>query len=174
MRLAIRLFSARGRFLADPFGAPVSSQQKDAQQTSATDENIQGQNEKATPEKKPQKKFYMEVRCAPSLTQREPERSRPLFISHMKWITGQTQLENYFSKYGNLKDISLYFDANTGLHKGYASVTFESPKSIEKVLKDKPHVIDGDIINVEIEAPRTHNKRSTTRTSLSQRHSISF
>lgn len=37
------------------------------------------------------------------------EKSQTLFVSHVKWVTGQTQIAKYFSKYGKVTEVSMYF-----------------------------------------------------------------
>lgn len=32
-----------------------------------------------------------------------------VFLTHVKWVTGKNQLEKYFSRYGKVQDVLLFF-----------------------------------------------------------------
>lgn len=32
-----------------------------------------------------------------------------VFLTHVKWVTGKSQLEKYFSRYGKVQDVLLFF-----------------------------------------------------------------
>ncbi|CEF69778.1 SRA stem-loop-interacting RNA-binding protein, mitochondrial [Strongyloides ratti] len=79
--------------------------------------------------------------------------NKTVYLTHVKWITGKGQIEKYFSRFGKIKDVSLFFDPETGLHRGYASIEFQTPESALKTIEKGPHVIDGDLVNVELNVP---------------------
>uniref|UniRef100_A0A915LH73 RRM domain-containing protein n=1 Tax=Meloidogyne javanica TaxID=6303 RepID=A0A915LH73_MELJA len=66
-----------------------------------------------------------------------------IYLKHVKWVTGRSQLEKHFDRYGKIKDVSLFFDPKTGLHRGFASITFAHSDSVEGALRARPHFIDG-------------------------------
>ncbi|GMT11636.1 hypothetical protein PFISCL1PPCAC_2933, partial [Pristionchus fissidentatus] len=80
-----------------------------------------------------------------------------VYLTHVKWVTGKTQIEKYFSRYGAIRSIDMFFDAQTGLHRGFASLTFEHSDAAQQALKQRPHVIDGDRVNLELYIP-LHSK----------------
>ncbi|CAD5215527.1 unnamed protein product [Bursaphelenchus xylophilus] len=82
--------------------------------------------------------------------------SSTIHLTHVKWITGKRQLKNYFSKFGSIKEVQLFYDPKCGLHKGFGNVVFDSPQGMMKAIQHKPHVIDGDVVGVEIQ---TRTKR---------------
>ncbi|KAL7073847.1 hypothetical protein ACQ4LE_007598 [Meloidogyne hapla] len=87
-----------------------------------------------------------------------------IYLKHVKWVTGRSQLEEHFVRYGEIKDVSLFFDPKTGLHRGFASITFANSGSVEKALRTRPHIIDGAEILVEDRLPMErlkHDKFST-------------
>ncbi|VDM60921.1 unnamed protein product [Angiostrongylus costaricensis] len=69
---------------------------------------------------------------------------KTIYLTHVKWVTGKHQLHSYFSRYGQVRSVNMFFDADTGLHRGFASVTFEHTESATKAMQHRPHVIDGD------------------------------
>lgn len=32
-----------------------------------------------------------------------------VYLTHVKWVTGKTQLEKYFSRFGKVQDVLLFF-----------------------------------------------------------------
>uniref|UniRef100_A0A0K0FU03 RRM domain-containing protein n=1 Tax=Strongyloides venezuelensis TaxID=75913 RepID=A0A0K0FU03_STRVS len=83
--------------------------------------------------------------------------NRVIYLTHVKWITGSGQIEKYFSKFGEVEDVSLFFDPETGLHRGYASIQFQRPESALETIQKRPHVIDGNVVNVEFHVPNFKN-----------------
>ncbi|KHN72537.1 SRA stem-loop-interacting RNA-binding protein, mitochondrial [Toxocara canis] len=80
--------------------------------------------------------------------------NQTVYLTHVKWVTGKSkQLEKYFSRFGPVKDVSLFFDAESGLHRGFASLTFVNPESAAAAVQQRPHVIDGDLVGVEFSIP---------------------
>ncbi|KAI6185337.1 RRM domain-containing protein [Aphelenchoides besseyi] len=88
--------------------------------------------------------------------------NQTVYLTHAKWVTGKDQLHKYFSRYGKVKDVSMFFDPITGLHRGFASVTFAKPEGATAAIQNRPHVIDGDIVDVEVYLPFKAQKSSKT------------
>uniref|UniRef100_A0AC35ERP4 RRM domain-containing protein n=1 Tax=Panagrolaimus sp. PS1159 TaxID=55785 RepID=A0AC35ERP4_9BILA len=84
---------------------------------------------------------------------RVSDQRQTIYLTHVKWITGKQHIEKYFSRFGKIQDVSLFFDAETGLHRGFASLRFEKPEAATAALQSKPHVIDGDIVGIEFFQP---------------------
>ncbi|VDM78472.1 unnamed protein product [Strongylus vulgaris] len=75
---------------------------------------------------------------------------------------------SYFSRYGQVRSVNMFFvsiyafthlDAETGLHRGFASVTFEHPESATRAMQQRPHVIDGDRVDLEPFIPMLSKKK---------------
>ncbi|GMR59418.1 hypothetical protein PMAYCL1PPCAC_29613, partial [Pristionchus mayeri] len=91
-----------------------------------------------------------------------------LYITHVKWVTGKGQIEKYFSRYGPIRSIDMFFDAQTGLHRGFASLTFERGDSAAQALQQRPHVIDGDRVDLQLYIP-LHSKTKIFTTNADRR-----
>ncbi|VDN54486.1 unnamed protein product [Dracunculus medinensis] len=52
-------------------------------------------------------------------------------------------------------------DLNVGLHRGFALITFENPKSALAALARRPHMIDNALLPVDLLIPR-HTKQLLT------------
>ncbi|XP_076348852.1 heterogeneous nuclear ribonucleoprotein D-like isoform X1 [Tachypleus tridentatus] len=68
---------------------------------------------------------------------------KKLFVGGVSWDTQTTDLKEYFSKYGEVTDVNIKTDPNTGKSRGFAFVTFASQDSIDAVLKDGTHTVKG-------------------------------
>ncbi|CAD5224150.1 unnamed protein product [Bursaphelenchus okinawaensis] len=71
-----------------------------------------------------------------------------VYLTHLKWVTGKQSIQNYFSRFGKVQDVNLYYDSKTGLHRGFASVTFAQIEGAKNVIRSCPHVIDGELVGV--------------------------
>ncbi|RCN33303.1 hypothetical protein ANCCAN_20874, partial [Ancylostoma caninum] len=82
-----------------------------------------------------------------------------LTLFYLQKFVISDQLQNYFSRYGQVRSVNMFFDAETGLHRGFASVTFENPESATRAMQQRPHVIDGDRIDLEPYIPMLSKKK---------------
>uniref|UniRef100_A0A915CH48 RRM domain-containing protein n=1 Tax=Parascaris univalens TaxID=6257 RepID=A0A915CH48_PARUN len=89
-----------------------------------------------------------------------PPINQTVYLTHVKWVTGKSkQLEKYFSRFGPIKDVALFFDSESGLHRGFASLTFVNAESAAAAVQQRPHVIDGDLVGVEFSIPLKPKKK---------------
>ncbi|XP_076325829.1 RNA-binding protein squid-like isoform X1 [Tachypleus tridentatus] len=72
---------------------------------------------------------------------------RKLFVGGISWDTQTHDLKNYFSKYGEVTDVNIKTDPNTGKSRGFAFVTFALQESVEAVFKDATHSVKGKQID---------------------------
>ncbi|XP_035221391.1 RNA-binding protein Musashi homolog Rbp6-like, partial [Stegodyphus dumicola] len=52
-------------------------------------------------------------------------------------------LREYFSKYGDITEVMVMKDPTTRRSRGFGFVTFADPDSVDKVLANGPHELDG-------------------------------
>ncbi|VDK87088.1 unnamed protein product [Litomosoides sigmodontis] len=72
-------------------------------------------------------------------------KSAELFVKRISWVTGASELSNHFSQFGKVRSIMLPFDLRTGLHKGFAFISFENNDFYENIKKfEGKHVIDDE------------------------------
>ncbi|CAG2113169.1 unnamed protein product [Medioppia subpectinata] len=83
--------------------------------------------------------------------------ARNLYVSGLPWTVGHRDLFEYFSAYGPIVYHSVAFDKTTGMSKRYGFVNFGHDEAIRAVLKQKTHVLDGNIINVEVKSDLRNN-----------------
>uniref|UniRef100_A0A8R1XX74 RRM domain-containing protein n=1 Tax=Onchocerca volvulus TaxID=6282 RepID=A0A8R1XX74_ONCVO len=68
-----------------------------------------------------------------------------LFVKRISWVTGALELTDHFSQFGKVRNITLPFDLRTGLHKGFAFISFENNDFYENIRKfEGKHIIDDE------------------------------
>ncbi|GIY86856.1 RNA-binding protein squid [Caerostris darwini] len=72
---------------------------------------------------------------------------RKLFIGGISWDTDQKDLKEYFSKFGEVTDVTIKTDPATGKSRGFGFVTFAVEETVDNVLKAVPHTIKGKQID---------------------------
>ena len=72
-----------------------------------------------------------------------------IFVGGFGPFLGESELQKYFCKYGEILKIILKRDMEKGINKGYAFVKFSDPKSVQEILKSS-HMLDGRHIDVAV------------------------
>ncbi|CCD22772.1 uncharacterized protein NDAI_0A06170 [Naumovozyma dairenensis CBS 421] len=82
-----------------------------------------------------------------------------LFIGGLNWETTEEKLKDYFSKYGNVVDLKIMKDANSGRSRGFGFLSFEHPSSVDEVVKSQ-HILDGKVIDPKRAIPREEQDKT--------------
>lgn len=71
---------------------------------------------------------------------------RKLFIGNLSYQTDSEALKEYFIKYGEIEECNVPVDSRTKLSKGFGFVIYRASKTLDEVMKMRPHKIDGRIL----------------------------
>ena len=80
-----------------------------------------------------------------------------LYVGNFPYTVDEDQLRELFSPYGEIEDLALIKDRDTGRPKGFGFITFASQQSAEKALELDGNDLGGRPlkVNVATEKPRS-------------------
>lgn len=87
-----------------------------------------------------------------------------MFIGGLSWQTSPESLKEYFSKFGEISEVMVMKDPTTRRSRGFGFVTFCDPASVDKVLAQGTHELDGKKIDPKVAFPRRAHPKMVTRT----------
>lgn len=70
-----------------------------------------------------------------------------LFVGGLSWEATQKDLKDYFGKYGEIIDVNIKTDPNTGRSRGFAFIQFSDKDSVDQVLNAGQHTINGKVVD---------------------------
>ncbi|XDT43300.1 Eukaryotic RNA Recognition Motif (RRM) profile [Nakaseomyces glabratus] len=82
-----------------------------------------------------------------------------MFIGGLNWETTEDGLREYFSKYGNVVELKIMKDPNTGRSRGFGFLSFDAPSSVDEVVKTQ-HILDGKVIDPKRAIPREEQDKT--------------
>ncbi|CAF0955264.1 unnamed protein product [Didymodactylos carnosus] len=84
---------------------------------------------------------------------------KKIFIGGIRDDMDDEQLKNHFNQYGNIVDCSIMKDKD-GKLRGFAFITFDDFDSVDRIILDKPHSINGKELDVRKAIPREQTQRN--------------
>ncbi|KAJ8722837.1 hypothetical protein PYW07_004017 [Mythimna separata] len=79
-------------------------------------------------------------------------------------LTEKKSLRDYFSKFGEITEVMVMKDPTTRRSRGFGFITFGDPASVDKVLAQATHELDGKKIDPKVAFPRRAHPKMVTRT----------
>ena len=72
----------------------------------------------------------------PKLLHKENMSQKTIYVSNLAYETKENDLESHFNQFGNIDDIKLITDRDTGRSRGFAFIEFASQAAAEKAIKE--------------------------------------
>uniref|UniRef100_A0A1I7SSP5 RNA-binding protein n=2 Tax=Bursaphelenchus xylophilus TaxID=6326 RepID=A0A1I7SSP5_BURXY len=88
--------------------------------------------------------------------QEEPTQLRKLFIGGLNHETTDDQLRDYYSQWGTVVDCIVIRDPVTKHSRGFGFVTYSTIKMAELAMAERPHTINGKVVDPKRAIPREH------------------
>ena len=84
-----------------------------------------------------------------------------LYVGNLPYSVDEEQLRGIFGQYGEISELALIMDRDTGRPKGFGFVTFASQQAAEKALEQNGKDLGGRPLKVNIatDKPRTGGPR---------------
>lgn len=77
-----------------------------------------------------------------------------LYVGNFPYSVDEGQLRSLFSTYGEISDLAMIMDRDTGRPKGFAFITFAAQQSAEKALEQNGRDLGGRPLKVNIAQER--------------------
>ena len=90
---------------------------------------------------------------------------KKVFVGGIKEDTEEHHLRDHFEQYGKIEVIEIVTDQGNGKERGFAFITFDDHDSIDKIVVQKYHTVNGH--NCEVR--KALSEQETARASSSQR-----
>ncbi|XP_063531765.1 RNA-binding protein Musashi homolog Rbp6 isoform X2 [Cydia strobilella] len=87
-----------------------------------------------------------------------------MFVGGLSWQTSPESLRDYFSKFGEITEVMVMKDPTTRRSRGFGFITFGDSGSVDKVLAQGTHELDGKKIDPKVAFPRRAHPKMVTRT----------
>ena len=80
-----------------------------------------------------------------------------LYVGNLPFSVDEAQLRGIFSQYGEISELALIMDRDTGRPKGFGFITFANQQAAEKALEQNGKDVGGRALRVNIatDKPRT-------------------
>ncbi|NP_001093319.1 heterogeneous nuclear ribonucleoprotein A1, A2/B1 homolog [Bombyx mandarina] len=89
----------------------------------------------------------------------EPEHTRKLFIGGLDYRTTDSSLKEFYEQWGEIVDVVVMKDPKTKRSKGFGFITYSQAHMVDEAQNNRPHKIDGRIVEPKRAVPREEIKR---------------
>ncbi|KAM3722648.1 RNA-binding protein Musashi [Dirofilaria immitis] len=87
-----------------------------------------------------------------------------MFIGGLSWQTTAEGLRDYFGKFGEVNECMVMRDPATKRARGFGFITFTDPASVDKVLAQEQHELDGKKIDPKVAFPKKTQPKMIIKT----------
>lgn len=88
-----------------------------------------------------------------------------LYVGNFPYSVSEDQLREIFSQYGEISELAMIMDRDTGRPKGFGFITFATQEAAEKALEQNGNDLDGRPlkVNMAIDKPRSGGGQNRSR-----------
>lgn len=72
-----------------------------------------------------------------------------LFVANVPWTVGNKELKLYFSKFGHIQNVSVVYDKNCGMSRGFGFVQFSNRSGFAGAINQPIHRLEGRVLSVQ-------------------------
>ncbi|KAA0710997.1 SRA stem-loop-interacting RNA-binding protein, mitochondrial [Triplophysa tibetana] len=72
-----------------------------------------------------------------------------VFVSKVPWTIATREMKEYFGQFGQVKKCLLPLDKETGFHRGFCWIGFNTEEGLQNALQKDPHIIEGAKVQVQ-------------------------
>lgn len=76
-----------------------------------------------------------------------------IYVGNISFNTSQEGLQDHFGKFGDISEVKIIIDRETGNSRGFAFVTFAAPSAAQAALVADNQDLDGRKIRVNLAKP---------------------
>ncbi|KAJ3690088.1 hypothetical protein LUZ61_019252 [Rhynchospora tenuis] len=88
-------------------------------------------------------------------------RTKKIFVGGLPPTITEDSFRDYFRTYGDVTDIVIMIDQNTGRPRGFGFVTFDTEEAVDRVLHKNFHDLNGKSVEVKRALPRESNSNNS-------------
>lgn len=82
-------------------------------------------------------------------TQQMRNNIQKLFVANVPWTVGNRELKLYFSKFGHVANVSIVFDKQVGMSRGFGFVQFSNRSGYNAAVNQTVHALEGRAMIVQ-------------------------
>lgn len=84
-------------------------------------------------------------------------RTKKIFVGGLSASLTEEEFKNYFERFGTITDVVVMHDSTTHRPRGFGFITFASEDSVENVVRNSFHELNGRLVEVKRAVPKEEN-----------------
>lgn len=84
-------------------------------------------------------------------------RTRKIFVGGLPTDLTEEEFKNYFEQFGRVTDVVVMHDSTTHRPRGFGFITYDSEDSVENVMQNSFHQLNGRLVEVKRAVPKEEN-----------------
>lgn len=93
-------------------------------------------------------------------------KTKKIFVGGVPTVMPKRKLESYFGSKGDIDEIALVTNKTTNTRRGFVFITFKSERTVDELVKERFHHIDGNRVEVKKATPREQQLNNKLCTEL--------